>query len=78
MKGRTQAFLSTVLKDWSFKSVDSEGRSRCNITCWKDTMDLINASLLLAGIRSDPKSKELGKEFSIITLYGPYDDREAF
>lgn len=41
-------------------------------------MDLINASFISASIRTDIKSRELWKEFSIIHLYGRYDDRKFF
>lgn len=48
----------------------------CNITCWKDTVDIINAYFFLTGVRIDLKYKEGGEEFFIFTLYGPYDGRK--
>jgi hypothetical protein len=50
---KVESLLSMSLKHWSFRSLDSKGRSRGIITYWKNTMDLTNLSFLPVGIKTE-------------------------
>ena len=71
------AIVSSFLKDWSFCSLDLQGRSRVIVTGCNNSMELINSSFLTIYIQTKLEYKELGKVCSFIYVYGPYEDRKA-
>jgi hypothetical protein len=71
-------FLSYFLKEWSFGSLDADGLSGGLFSGWNPIFVAISSSVLNAGIEIEIRSKELGKVYIIINLYGPYGDKKPF
>jgi len=70
--------LSSFWKDWDFCSVDSEGLSEGLVTAWNKKFDIISTEVISSGIVIDVISKELGRIYNLINLYGSYGERKSF
>lgn len=63
---------------WSFCFLDAKGRPGGLVRGSSNSMKLIHSFSQNVGIQRQLGSKEQGKVFSIIDLYGLYDDRKIF
>ena len=71
--------LESMLKGWSFLSMDARGKSRGLLLGWKTRFfHLLNAWGVGSGLRASLSSIELNLDVCLANIYGPYCDREVF
>jgi hypothetical protein len=75
---KTIEFVSIVLKNWDFFSLDIVGLSRGLVMGCNSKFHSISYSILSSTLVVDLKGKELGMELRLINLYGPYWDMKIF
>ena len=71
-------FLSTRLKDWSFCTLDAKVLFGGLVIGWSFDIDTLSTSILSIGLQVECRSKEMGKVFDIINLYGPDEEMNIF
>jgi hypothetical protein len=54
------------------------GTPRGVITGWRNSISLINSVVIDSGIWTKFIFKDLDQTFSVINVYGPYEDRQIF
>lgn len=67
-----------MLKGWDFLVICLAGNSGGLLMGWKENVMLINSFSLSLGLLSEVERKRLGKTFSILKLYGPYEGKVKF
>lgn len=62
----------------SILSLDTNGKSRGLVPGWNHSFNLTASSVLDVGLLTVLHSLEIGEDFSVTNLYGPYENRHPF
>lgn len=78
VRSKVVKILSSFLKEWSFCSLEAEGFSGGLISDWNANLVVGSTYVFNANIEIEVRSKEIGKLYRIINLYGPNGERNPF
>jgi hypothetical protein len=68
--------LSKLLRNWDLYFIDAIGRLGGNVTGWnKCSFTLTNSWAFPIGLGTSFFSLDLGKDITVLNVYGPYMDR---
>ena len=62
--------LKSMSKGWDFMAIGSFGNSMGVLTSWSDSINLINTFSISSGLFTEVESRNLGKVFCILNIYG--------
>ena len=71
--------MESMLKGWTFLSLDAHGKSRGLLLGWRSRFfHLLNAWGVDSGLCASLSSFELNLDICVVNIYGPFIDREGY
>jgi hypothetical protein len=70
--------LKKGFKNWEFSSIDSFGLFGGLVIGWNHILFLMNCFVIISGLCTKLYSKILAQSFTILNVYGPYEDKHHF
>ena len=75
---KAEEIVRECIKYWGMTSSDADGNSGGTLTAWSLALKMISIKKFDATIRVELEDSEIGKQFTILNVYGRFYDRKFF